>query len=118
MVCHKKYAPNGNGANRQKATGMNVPLAAELEIETHPPGMIAAKNRLYESYINKAKLKNLNAIICINGLGLTTQKSMRFFKGEHKYVDFLLHAVTLLGYEIDVSIKPSDLPFGKIKVFG
>jgi hypothetical protein len=56
----------------------------------------------------------------MNGLGLTTQKSMQFFKGEHKYVDFLrlLHAVTLLGYEIDISIKPSDLPFGKIKVFG
>ena len=120
MVSHKKYTLNSNGANRQQAAGINLALAAELEIETHPPGMIAAKNRLYESYINKAKLKNLNAIICMNGLGLTTQKSMQFFKGEHKYVDFLrlLHAVTLLGYEIDISIKPSDLPFGKIKVFG
>lgn len=120
MVSHKKYAPNVIGANRQQAEGMNVALAAELEIETHPLGMIAAKNRLYGSYINKVKFKNLNAIIYMNGLGLTTQKSMRFFKSKHKYVDFLrlLHAVTFLGYEINISIKTPDLPFEKIKVFG
>jgi hypothetical protein len=74
MVSHKKYALNGNDANRQQAAGMNVSLAAELEIETYPPSMIATKSRLYESYINKAKLKNLNAIICMNGFELITQK--------------------------------------------
>jgi hypothetical protein len=79
MMSHKKYASYINGANRQQAAGMNVAHVAELKIETNPPSMIAAKNRLYESYINKAKLKNLNAIICMNGLGLTTQKSMQFF---------------------------------------
>ena len=78
MVSHKKYASNSNGANRQQVAGMNAALETELEIETHPLGMIAAENRCYESYINKAKLKNLNAILCISGLGLTTQKSMQF----------------------------------------
>jgi hypothetical protein len=59
---------------------MNVPLASELEIETNPLGIIATKNRLFESYINKAKLKNFNAIIYMNGLGLTTQESMEFLR--------------------------------------
>lgn len=118
MGLRMKYFPNGGTANHEQAAAMNAALVTELEMDTHPPAMIGAKNRLYEFYINKAKLKNMNPITCMSSLGLTSQKSMQFFNGDHKYVDFLriLYAVTLLGYEVNISLKPSDFPFGKISV--
>jgi hypothetical protein len=118
MGLRMKYFPNNGGANHEQAAAMNAALVSELEMDTHPPAMIAAKNRLYEFYINKAKLKNMNAITCMSSLSLTSQKSMQFFNGEHKYVDFLrlLYAITLLGYEVNINLKPSDFPFGKISV--
>jgi hypothetical protein len=37
---------------------------------------IAAKNRICEFFIQKAKLKNLNAITCMGSFGLNSNKSM------------------------------------------
>ncbi|MEO0047069.1 MAG: hypothetical protein RLZZ410_28 [Pseudomonadota bacterium] len=113
-----KYFPNDGGNNHEQAAAMNAALVTELEMDMHPPSMIATKNRLYEFYITKAKLKEMNPITCMSGLGLTSQKSMQFFNGEHKYVDFLrlLYAITLLGYEVKINLEASDFPFGKISV--
>jgi hypothetical protein len=43
---------------------------------------------------------------------------MQFFNGDHKHVEFLrlLHAITLIGYEVKISFQPSDFPFGTIKI--
>jgi hypothetical protein len=80
--------------------------------------MITAKNRVYEFFIQKAKLKNLNAVTCMGSLGLNPTKSVQFFNGEHKHVEFLklLHAVTMIGYDVKISLTASDFPFGKISI--
>jgi hypothetical protein len=97
---------------------MNAALVSELEQDEKPASMIAAKNRTYEFFIQKAKLKNLNAITCMASLGLNSHKSMQFFNGDHKHVEFLklLHAITMIGYEVKISFQASDFPFGKISI--
>lgn len=52
---------------------MNSALVNELEQDEKPASMIAAKNRTCEFFIQKAKLKNLNAITCMGSLGLNSQ---------------------------------------------
>jgi hypothetical protein len=97
---------------------MNAALVSELEMDIKPMEMITAKNRIYEFFIQKAKLKNLNAITCMGSLGLNSTKSVQFFNGEHKHVEFLklLHAMTMIGFDVQISLKPSDFPFGKISI--
>jgi hypothetical protein len=87
-------------------------------MDIKPMEMITAKNRIYEFFIQKAKLKNLNAITCMGSLGLNSTKSVQFFNGEHKHVEFLklLHAMTMIGFDVQISLKPSDFPFGKISI--
>ena len=65
-----------------------------------------------------AKLKNLNPITSMGSLGLNSTKSIQFFNGDHKHVEFLrlLHAITMIGYDVKISLTPSDFPFGIIKV--
>ena len=118
MSLRMKYFPHANGVNNEQAAAMDAALVTELEMDAKPAPVIAAKNRAYEFFIHKAKLKNLNAITCMVSLGLTSQKSIQFFNGDHKHVDFLriLYAITLLGYEVEISFKSSDFPFGKITV--
>jgi hypothetical protein len=118
MGIRMKYFPNTNGINNEQAAAMNAALVTELEMDTKPAILITAKNRVYEFFIQKAKLKNLNAITCMGSLGISSQKSIQFFNGEHKHVEFLklLHAITLIGYDVKVSLEPSDFPFGKISV--
>jgi hypothetical protein len=89
-----------------------------IEQDEKPASMSAAKNRTSEFFIQNAKLKNFNAITCMGSLGLNSQKSMQFFNGDHKHVEFLklLHAITMIGYEVKVSFQPSDHPFGTIKI--
>lgn len=97
---------------------MNAALVNELEQDEKPASMISAKNRTSEFFIQKAKLKNLNAISCMASLGLNSNKSIQFFNGDHKHVEFLklLHAITMIRYEVNISFQPSDFPFGKIKI--
>ena len=118
MSLRMKYFPHASGVNNEQAAAMDAALVTELEMDAKPAPMISAKNRVYEFFIHKSKLKNLNAITCMGSLGLTSQKSIQFFNGDHKHVDFLriLYAITLLGYEVDISLKSSDFPFGKIIV--
>jgi hypothetical protein len=54
----------------------------------------------------------------MGSLGISSQKSIQFFNVEHKHVAFLmlLHAITLIGYDVKVSLEPSGFPFGKISV--
>jgi hypothetical protein len=54
----------------------------------------------------------------MGSLGLNSTKSVQFFNGEHKHVEFLklLHAVTMIGFDVQISLKPSDFPFGKISI--
>jgi hypothetical protein len=84
---------------------MNAALVNGLEQDEKPASMIATKNRACEFFIQKAKLKNLNAITCMGGLGLNSQISMHFFNGDHKHVEFLglLHTITMIGYEVKIS---------------
>jgi hypothetical protein len=59
MGIRMKYFPRDTGVNHEQ---------------------IAAMNHTSEFIIQKAKLKNLNAITCMGSLGLNSQKSMQFFK--------------------------------------
>jgi hypothetical protein len=118
MGIRMKYFTQSAGVNDEQAAAMNAALVTELEMDIKPMEMITAKNRIYEFFIQKAKLKNLNAITCMGSLGLNSTKSVQFFNGEHKHVEFLklLHAVTMIGYEVQISFQPSDFPFGTIKI--
>jgi hypothetical protein len=113
-----KYFPHDTGVNNEQAAAMNAALVSELEMDIKPTAMITAKNRVYEFFIQKAKLKNLNAVTCMGSLGLNSTKSVQFFNGEHKHVEFLklLHAVTVIGFDVQISLKPSDFPFGRISI--
>jgi hypothetical protein len=118
MGIRMKYFPRDTGVNNEQIAAMNAALVNELENDEKPASMIAVKNRTCEFFIQKAKLKNLNAITCMGSLGISSQKSIQFFNGEHKHVEFLklLHAITLIGYDVKVRLEPSDFPFGKISV--
>ena len=118
MGIRMKYFPRESGVNHEQIAAMNAALVTELEHDEKPPSMIAAKNRACEFFIQKAKLKNLNAITCMGSLGLNSNKSVQFFNGDHKHVEFLrlLHAITMIGYEVKISFEPSDFPFGAIKI--
>jgi hypothetical protein len=118
MGIRMKYFPHDTGVNNEQAAAMNAALVSELEMDIKPMAMITAKNRVYEFFIQKAKFKNLNAITCMSSLGLNSTKSVQFFNGEHKHVEFLklLHAVTLIGYDVQISLKLSDFSFGKISI--
>jgi hypothetical protein len=54
----------------------------------------------------------------MGSLGLNSSKSIQFFNGDHKHIEFLrlLHAITMIGYDVKISLTPSDFPFGIIKV--
>lgn len=113
-----KYFPGSGGVNQEQAAVMSEALAKEFEMGTTPTGMITAKNRVYEFFMKSAQKKNLNPITAMSSLGLNYQKSIQFFKGEDRHVEFLrlLHAVTLLGFEVNISFESSDFPFGKIEI--
>jgi hypothetical protein len=108
MGIRMKYFPHSTGDNDEQAAAMNAALVTELEMDIKPMEMITAKNRIYEFFIQKAKLKNLNAITCMGNLGLNSTKSIQFFNGEHKHVEFLklLHTVTMIGYDVEINLKP------------
>ena len=97
---------------------MNAALVKELKMDAKLASMIITKNRACEFFIQKAKLKNLNPITCMGSLGLNSTKSIQFFNGDNKHVEFLrlLHAVTMIGYDVKISLTPSNFPFGIIKV--
>ena len=118
MGIRMKYFPRDTGLNHEQIAAMNAALVNELEQDEKPASMIAAKNRTCEFFIQKAKLKNLNAVTCMGSLGLNPTKSVQFFNGEHKHVEFLklLHAVTMIGYDVKISLTASDFPFGKISI--
>ena len=118
MGIRMKYFPHQSGANSEQAAAMNAALVTELEIDAKPATMITTKNRACEFFIEKAKLKNLNPITSMGSLGLNSSKSIQFFNGDHKHIDFLrlLHAITMIGYDVKISLTPSDFPFGNIKV--
>lgn len=79
MGIRMKYFPHANRVNNEQAAAMNAALVSELEQDEKPPAMIAAKNRTCEFFIQKANLKNFNAITCMGSLRLNSQKSMQFF---------------------------------------
>jgi hypothetical protein len=118
MGIRMKYFPHQSGVNSEQAAAMNAALVNELEMDAKPASMITTKNRACEFFIEKAKLKNLNPITCMGSLGLNSTKSIQFFNGDHKYVEFLrlLHAITMIGYDVRISLVASDFPFGKISV--
>ena len=118
MSLRMKYFPQAQGNNQDQAATMNAALAAEMELDVKPTGMITAKNRAYEFFIEKAKAKNMNPISSMSSLGLNSQKALQFFKGDHRQVEFLrlLHAITMLGYEVNISFEASEYPFGKIDI--
>lgn len=118
MGIRMKYFPHATGVNNEQAAAMDAALVTELELDAKPAPMIAAKNRAYEFFIQKAKLKNLNAITCMHTLGLNSQKSIQFFNGDHKHVEFLklLYAITLLGFDVQIKMEPSVYPFGALTV--
>lgn len=118
MGIRMKYFPKNTGVNHEQIAAVNAALVNELEQDEKPPSIIAAKNRTCEFLIQKAKLKNSNTITCMGSLGLNSQKSMQFFYGDHKHVEILrlLHAITMIGYEVKISFQPSDFPFDTIKI--
>jgi hypothetical protein len=97
---------------------MNAALVTELEMDAKPASIITTKNRACEFFIQKAKLHNLNPITYMGSLGLNSTKSIQLFNGDHKHVEFLrlLHAITMIGYDVKISLTPSDFPFGIMKV--
>lgn len=54
----------------------------------------------------------------MGSLGLNSAKSIQLFDGDHKHVEFLrlLHAITMIGYDVKISLVTSDFPFGEISV--
>ncbi len=113
-----KYFPHHSGANSEQVATMNTALVTELEMDAKPAPMITTKNRACEFFIQKAKLKNLNPITCMGSLNLNSSKSIQFFNGDHKQVEFLslLNAITMIGYDVKISLTPFDFLFGIIKV--
>lgn len=65
-----------------QSAAMNAALVTELAMDINPMAMITAKNRVYEFFIRKTKLKNLNAVKRIDSLGLNSSKSVVLFNGE------------------------------------
>ncbi len=118
MGIRMKYFPHDTGINSEQAAAINATFVTELEMEAKPASMITTKNRACEFFIQKAKLKNPNLITRMGSLGLNSTKSIQFFNGDHKHVEFLrlLHAITMIGYDVKISLTPSDFPFGIIKV--
>ncbi len=118
MGIRMKYFPRDTCINHEQIAAINAALVNELEQDVKIASIIAAKNRTCEFFIQKANLKNLNAITCMGSLGINSQKSMQFFNDDHKHVEFLrlLHAITMIGYEVKISFQPSDFPFGTIKI--
>jgi len=108
MGIRMMYFPRNTGVNHEQIAAMNATLVNESEQDEKSVSIIAAKNRICEFFIQKAKLKNLNAITCMSSLGLKPQKLMHFFYGDHKHVEFLrlLHAITMIGYEVKISFQP------------
>jgi hypothetical protein len=101
-----KYFPRKTDVNHEQTAAINAALINELEHDKKPTSMIIAK------------LKNLIAIRCMSSLGLNSNKSMQFFNGDYKHVEFLrlLHAVTMIDYEVKITFQPSDFQFGTIKI--
>jgi hypothetical protein len=118
MGIRMKYFPHQSGINSEQAAAMNAALVTELEMDAKPVSMITTKNRACEFFIKKAKLKNFNPITCMGSLGLDSTKSIQFFNGGHKHVEFLrlLHAITMIGHDVKISLTASDFPFGKTTV--
>ncbi len=118
MSIRMKCFPHQSGTNSEQATAINAALVTELEMDAKPASMITTKNRACQFFIEKAKLKNLNPITYMGSLGLNSTKSIQFFNGDHKHVEFLrlLYAITMIGYEVKISLTPSDFLFGIIKV--
>ncbi len=50
--------------------------------------------------------------------GLNSQKSIQFYCGDYKHVEFLRlpHAITMIGYEVKISFQSSDFRFDTIKI--
>lgn len=46
------------------------------------------------------------------------RKPFNFFKSDHCQFDFLrlLHAITMIEFEVNFSFESSDFPFGKIDI--
>jgi hypothetical protein len=89
MGIRMKYFPRDICFSHEQIAGMNVALVNELEMDAKPASMITTKNRTCEFFIDKAKLKKLNPIICMGRLGLNSSKSIQFFNGDHKHLEFL-----------------------------
>jgi hypothetical protein len=89
MGIHMKYFPRDTGVNQEQIAAINAALVTELEMDAKPAAMITTKNRACEFFIQKAKQKNLNPITCMGSLGLHSTKSIQFFNGNHKNVEFL-----------------------------
>ncbi len=102
----------------EQAAAMNAALVTELEMDAKPAPMITTENHACEFFIQKAKLKNLNPITCMDSLALNSIKSIQFFNGDHTHVEFLrlLHAITMIDYDVKIYLTHSDFPFGIIKV--
>jgi hypothetical protein len=98
MGIRMKYFPKELGTNGEQVAAMNAVLVTELEMDAKPSSMITTKNRACEFFIQKAKLKNLNPITCMDSLGLNSRKSIQFFNGDYKHIEFLLllHAITMI----------------------
>lgn len=77
MGIRMKYFPSDTGMNHEQIAAINSAPVNELE-HYKPASIIATKDRANEFFIQKAKLKNLNAITCMGSLGLNSQKSMWF----------------------------------------
>jgi hypothetical protein len=118
MGIRMKYFPHESGTNSEQAAAMNAALLTELEMDAKPAPMTTTKNRACKCFTQKAKLKNLNSITCMGSLDLNSSKSIQLLNDDHKHVEFLrlLHAITMIGYDVKISLTPSDFPFGIIKV--
>ncbi len=118
MGIRMKYFSRAADINHEQITAMNAVLVNELEMDAKPASMITSKNHTCRFFIQKVKLKNLNPITCMGSLGLNSTKSIQLFNGYHKHIEFLrlLHAITMIGYDVKISLTPSDFPFGIIKV--
>jgi hypothetical protein len=74
MSIRMKYFPRETGVNHEQIAAMNAAPVSKLETDIKSTAMITAKNRVYQFFIQKAKLKNLNAVTCMGSLGLNSNK--------------------------------------------
>ena len=88
MGIRMKYFPRDTGVNHEQIAAMNAALVNELEQDEKPASMIAAKNRTSEFFIQKAKLKNLNAITCMSSLVLNSNESIQFLMAITSMLNF------------------------------